>query len=139
MCFSRLEGTPGYMAPELLITGTLLSSDKDGGFKADAWSLGCLTFFCIFGRPLHWGDRDEVLRQIYEPSSIDSTKKVRFLDSAEPESVNELTSSFVQALTEKGIKIIISVLTLIDNFYDSVFNLDFNARMSVVDSISLHS
>ena len=51
----RLEGTPAYLPPEVLQHKVRMP-----GFAADAWALGCLTFFCLYGRPKHFGDAEQV-------------------------------------------------------------------------------
>lgn len=50
----RLEGTPAYSPPEVLRLRV------SPGRQADAWALGCVTYFCIHGRPLYYGDTDAV-------------------------------------------------------------------------------
>ena len=47
------EGTPGYLPPEVLRAGT------SPGWAGDAWALGCVTFFCLKGRPKYYGDSFE--------------------------------------------------------------------------------
>lgn len=91
------------MAPETLTIGTC-------SIKSDAWSLGCLAHFLSHGRPLFCGDREEVLRQIFEGvdclSSVNySHKKVRFADNErinENSTDDELASSYIGALLEAG-------------------------------------
>ena len=51
----RLEGTPAYLPPEILTKRVRLP-----GFAADAWALGCVTYFCLHGRPKFFGDNDQV-------------------------------------------------------------------------------
>ena len=64
----RLEGTPGYLPPEIL-------QDRQApNFLTDSWSLGCLLIFCLCGRPRYYGnDRQEVLQQIFHDFNLVST------------------------------------------------------------------
>ena len=50
-----MEGTPAYLPPEFLTKRVRLP-----GFAADAWALGCVTYFCLYGRPKFFGDSDQV-------------------------------------------------------------------------------
>jgi serine/threonine protein kinase len=51
----RVEGTPAYLPPEVLRgRASLLNTN------ADAWALGCVAHFCLQGRPLYFGDKEEV-------------------------------------------------------------------------------
>jgi serine/threonine protein kinase len=43
------EGTPGYLPPEILLSGV------SPGWTVDYWSLGCVLYFCLFGRPKYYG------------------------------------------------------------------------------------
>jgi serine/threonine protein kinase len=63
------EGTPGYLPPEVLglRAGTGEGYSSSPGLGADAWALGCLAWFCLTGRPLFYGSRDEVLTQQQDP------------------------------------------------------------------------
>jgi len=65
----RAEGTPGYLPPEVLglRVGAGEGSSSSPGLGADAWALGCLAWFCLTGRPLFFGSRDEVLTQMQSP------------------------------------------------------------------------
>ncbi len=47
-------GTPGYIAPEILMS-------KSYGTSVDIWSLGCVLYFLLTGRQPHWDD-DSSLR-----------------------------------------------------------------------------
>lgn len=65
----RFEGTPAYLPPEVLL-------NQVTGFdtSVDAWSLGCLTYFCLSGRPPFYGDAQQVINQMFEKKG-----KVTFL------------------------------------------------------------
>jgi tRNA A-37 threonylcarbamoyl transferase component Bud32 len=55
----RLNGTPGFLAPEVFESKT----DK----RSDIYSLGCLLYFILSGRPpLKSNDMDEVLQKVKE-------------------------------------------------------------------------
>lgn len=43
------EGTPGYLPPEILLSG------DSPGWTVDYWSLGCVVYFCLKGRPKYYG------------------------------------------------------------------------------------
>lgn len=43
------EGTPGYLPPEVLRMGCY------PGWAGDSWALGCVTYFCLVGRPKYYG------------------------------------------------------------------------------------
>lgn len=63
----RLEGTPAYLPPEILtsqITGQLSHQlhPSHAAWLVDAWSFGCLIYFCLHGRPLYYGDAQQVRR-----------------------------------------------------------------------------
>jgi serine/threonine protein kinase len=47
------EGTPGYLPPEILVSGV------SPGWPVDYWSLGCVVYFCLFGRPRYYGSNFE--------------------------------------------------------------------------------
>lgn len=53
-----MEGTPAYCPLEVLTKTSPLNQ------LSDSWALGCLTLFCLEGRPRFFGDIDEVINQI---------------------------------------------------------------------------
>ncbi len=55
-----VEGTPGYLPPEVLQDGHL------PGQLADSWALGCTMEFCLIGRPPFFGASEQVLHQIFQ-------------------------------------------------------------------------
>ena len=55
---NNVEGTPGYLPPEVLSEGMLPNQ------MADSWALGCTIEFCLTGRPPFYGDITQVLHQI---------------------------------------------------------------------------
>lgn len=57
----RFEGTPAYLPPEVL-----LNKVSSFSTSVDAWALGCLTSFCLKGRPPFYGDAQQVISQIFE-------------------------------------------------------------------------
>ena len=55
------------LGPEIAAyTAAGAGGDEGGGvaggmsLAADAWALGCLLYFCLHGRPLHYGDTEQV-------------------------------------------------------------------------------
>lgn len=53
------EGTPGYLPPEVLMAGVT------PGWTVDYWSLGCVLYFCLYGRPKYYGTTfEQVLFQM---------------------------------------------------------------------------
>lgn len=61
MLHDRLEGTPGYLPPEVLEDKKM----KELTVLVDAWALGCLTYFCLNGRPPFFGDQEQVSLKLY--------------------------------------------------------------------------
>lgn len=125
------------MAPEVLQQG-----ERQVGFKADAWSLGCLAHFLLHGRPLFYGDRDEVLRQIFDGSkgfvSGDyCQKKVRFAGTDEsPNPFDEVATNFISALLEIGTTLSLLLRFLVKQSKLLFFYIiDTSSRMSVNESI----
>jgi len=68
----HVEGTLSYLPPEILVTlasdpALSLQGPPDGPLfepLTDSWSLGCVAYFCIVGRPLIFGDTaDDILYQ----------------------------------------------------------------------------
>jgi serine/threonine protein kinase len=54
----RVEGTPAYLPPEVLLSQSACPDPC-----SDAWALGCVAHFCLHGRPLFFGPRDNVASQ----------------------------------------------------------------------------
>lgn len=59
----QCEGTAAYMPPE-----TLSASDgycSEGIYPmVDSWALGCVLYFCYYGKPPFYGDPSQVLDQM---------------------------------------------------------------------------
>lgn len=56
---TRMEGTPAYLPLECL------TRQHHPSTTSDAWSLGCLTLFCLAGRPRYYGeDVEDIIKQI---------------------------------------------------------------------------
>lgn len=55
---ASIEGTPGYLPPEVLQLGGLPDQ------LSDSWALGCTLEFCLSGRPPFYGHTEQVLHQI---------------------------------------------------------------------------
>lgn len=74
---TRLESTPAYMPPE-----ALLGTDVTASTNADAWALGCITSFCLTGKPPFFGHKENVIAQIYQAANSEarqsSNSGVRF-------------------------------------------------------------
>eukprot|EP01034_Spumella_vulgaris_P029535 gene29535-36601_t len=110
----RVEGTPGYLPPEVLSgRASLLSKDSD------AWALGCVTRFCLHGRPLYFGDKEEVLEQIrLNSDSLLATAdhKVHFLDEEETKTASEgdLKNDEAQRDQDAAAKDFVDGLTRVD-------------------------
>ena len=64
----RAEGTPAFLPPEVLS-----GQHTPGGLGSDAWALGCLAYFCLVGRPLFFGDREQVLDQLEQQLGASSS------------------------------------------------------------------
>ena len=64
----RAEGTPAFLPPEVLS-----GRHPPGGLGSDAWALGCLAYFCLVGRPLFFGDREQVLDQLEQQLGASSS------------------------------------------------------------------
>ena len=50
MAIYQYCGTPGYMAPEVYLTET--NNDLTYDEKCDIFSLGCILYYLVIGRPL---------------------------------------------------------------------------------------
>jgi serine/threonine protein kinase len=66
--FFRCECTPAYSPPEVLKMMT--KNDTSNEYHTskiqyptavDSWALGCVSYFCLSGRPLFYGDMDQVI------------------------------------------------------------------------------
>lgn len=93
----RLEGTPGYLPPEVLAGMAGDTHRGDGGWRwgVDSWGLGCLTYFCLHGRPLYYGSRDEVLAQMAQEGAARQAQ-VHFAGPASD--ADPLTLAFIERL-----------------------------------------
>lgn len=56
---NTIEGTPGYLPPEVLRDGCIPDQ------LSDSWAFGCTMSFCLEGRPPFYGHTEQVLHQIY--------------------------------------------------------------------------
>ena len=76
---SMIEGTPAYQPRELLLCKVHRAQfpSELNPFLVDAWALGCLMSFCLNGKPLFFGDSEEVLAQM-EAIVAPQTRAVRF-------------------------------------------------------------
>lgn len=63
-----IEGTPGYLPPEVLQQGNHPNQ------MSDAWAFGCTVEFCIEGRPPFFGHTEQVLHQIARRCGVDLAK-----------------------------------------------------------------
>ena len=97
----RLEGTPGYLPPEVL------AGLAPPGLDADAWGLGCLTHFCLCGRPLYYGSRDEVLAQMAQEGT-GRQAQVHFAGPASD--ADPLSRAFIDGLLSRDPRERMSVL-----------------------------
>ncbi len=73
---------------------------------ADGWALGCLAHFCVAGKPLFFGDKEEVLEQLRERSAA-AESRVHFEEAeqslAELRDYEDLAArDFVDQLTLPG-------------------------------------
>lgn len=58
----RCEGTPGYMPPEAFaVDGSISSLGND--VLLDAWSLGCVLYFCYHGKPRFYGEDSKTVME----------------------------------------------------------------------------
>jgi serine/threonine protein kinase len=64
------EGTPGYLPPEVLRLGTF------PGWAGDVWALGCVTHFCLMGRPKYYGTTFEEVSSSID-RVINSARSIR--------------------------------------------------------------
>ena len=127
--YDRLEGTPGYMAPEALLFSSSSPSSSCSSLspKVDAWSLGCLTHFLVHGSPLYFGDRVDVLAAIFEEDSSHSghvRRRVRF-DSLSSITTQQGSSepaghtTFINLLLEKSVEDRMSVSQALNHWFIS--------------------
>jgi serine/threonine protein kinase len=83
---NRIEGTPAYLPPEILLLHNQATHSRNNNNKelnnnytsTDSWALGCVTAFCLHNRPPFYGDNHEVVEQIFN-SNI-SNSNVKFND-----------------------------------------------------------
>ncbi len=66
--YGAIQGTPGYMAPEQVIT----ESSKDQ--RTDVFSLGCLLYFVLSGKAPFQGNKEQILKN----TKNGSYEKVKF-------------------------------------------------------------
>lgn len=72
-----MEGTPSYLPPEILMGRAALNNTL-----ADAWAVGCVASFCLEGKPLFFGEKEDVLDQIKEHRQTQKQHHVHFQGSA---------------------------------------------------------
>ncbi len=82
-----IVGTPGYLSPE-----QLRGANIDG--RADLFSLGCVLFECLSGRPAFYADS---LLALFAKIAIDPSPRIRELRPSLPAELEEL----ILALLEK--------------------------------------
>jgi serine/threonine protein kinase len=58
MNICRCEGTPAYLPPEAFTDNGFVASGDD--ISTDSWALGCITYFCLHGKPRFFGTPEEV-------------------------------------------------------------------------------
>jgi tetratricopeptide (TPR) repeat protein len=79
-------GTPGYMAPEQA------RARRDIDARADLFSLGCLAFHCLTGRPPFEGDD---LLSLLARVVFEDAPRLRDLDAAFPRALDELLGALL--------------------------------------------
>lgn len=57
----RYEGTAAYMPPELFHAGQFVGNQQTT--SVDSWALGCVLYFCLHGKPLFYGELDQLTEQ----------------------------------------------------------------------------
>src|SRR4029434_1215116 len=79
-------GTPGYLAPELV------RGDRDITAGADVFSLGCVLFQCLTGRPVFEAeDATALLAKIL----LQEAPRARLLQPALPRSLDDVVASML--------------------------------------------
>eukprot|EP01040_Poterioochromonas_malhamensis_P004095 gene4095-4382_t len=58
----RCEGTAAYMPPETFSAEGYYSEGTNP--MVDAWALGCVLYFCFYGKPPFYGDPTQVIEQM---------------------------------------------------------------------------
>ena len=89
----RVEGTPAYLPLEVLAPKEADFYEIENNMTSlmvDTWSLGCVAYFCCHGRPLFYGDAEQVEFQI--------RKKFDYFDTS---AANNYYNSFQKSVSFK--------------------------------------